>query len=221
MRNEEDYLLLSQLTHAGYCLRRAWLVMNEQVWKESADTAKGRADHNRVHNSRIERRGSEIKMYELEVSSARLELRGKCDCIELSAADDGCMVPGIEFPVKLFPVEFKHGKVRDEEEYNIQLCAQAICLEEMFHTSIQEGAVFYTSSHRRYSVAFDEALRKRVFETTQILRNLRNGYTIPAAQFSAKCTKCSLKDYCMPALERSAAKYCKKLAEDAKRVDVL
>lgn len=221
MQSEDDYLLLSQLTHAGYCLRRAWLVMNEQVWRESADTAKGRAEHDRVHTSRVERRGDEIKMYELEVASSRLQLRGKCDCVEMHAAQDGCRVPEIDVPVRLFPVEYKHGKVRDEEEYNIQLCAQAMCMEEMFSTTIPEGAVFYTSSHRRKNVCFDEALRAKTIDLVKTLHSLQNSFKIPAADYGAKCVKCSLKDFCMPTVERSAEAYCRKLADAAKKVDAL
>ena len=123
MKDDSDYLLLSQLTHAGYCLRRVALVMNEQVWEESSDTAKGRMEHDRVHDRRIERRGEQIKLFEYEVYSDTLQLRGKCDCIEGSADVQGCQIPSVDFPVKLYPVEFKHGKVRAEEEYEIQLCA--------------------------------------------------------------------------------------------------
>ena len=93
MKNEEDYLLLSQLTHAGYCLRRAALVMNEQLWNESVDTVKGRQEHMKVHDRRIERRGNEIKLYEYEVISHDLMIRGKCDCIEAVRDDCGCRVP--------------------------------------------------------------------------------------------------------------------------------
>lgn len=95
MRDEEDDLLLSQLTHAGYCLRRVALVMNEQLWSESSDTAKGRLEHERTHTRRIERRSIEVKLYDHEVRSQRLGIRGKCDCIEAQAWEDGCTVPGM------------------------------------------------------------------------------------------------------------------------------
>ena len=156
MKNEEDYLLLSQLTHAGYCLRRAALVMNEQLWNESVDTVKGRQEHMKVHDRRIERRGNEIKLYEYEVISHDLMIRGKCDCIEAVRDDCGCRVPFSNFPVLLKPVEFKHGRVREEEEYDMQLCAQAMCLEEMYKTNIEDGDIFYVSSHKRHTVLFTE-----------------------------------------------------------------
>lgn len=130
---------LSRLAHAGYCLRRAALLTNEQIWTESADTAKGRLEHERVHTQHMDKRGDFIQIFDLTVFSHSLGVSGKCDLVEVGKAEsseNGCLIPGIPFPVCLFPVEFKHGKVRDEEEYNIQLCAEAMCLEEMYNTYI-------------------------------------------------------------------------------------
>ena len=134
---------LSRLSHAGFCLRRAALLTHEQIWEESADTAKGRAEHERVHAQRIERRGETAKLYEFPVFSHTLGVAGKCDCIEAQTDARGCRIPAMDFPVRLYPVEYKHGKIRAEREYEIQLCAQAMCLEEMFQTSIPEGAIYY------------------------------------------------------------------------------
>ena len=164
---------LSRLAHAGYCLRRAALLTNEQLWKENSDTAKGREAHKRVHTSRIERRGDHLQLFEYDVFSKELNIGGKCDCIEAVRDDSGCMIPAVEFPVRLYPVEYKNGKLREEEEYERQLCAQAMCLEEMYQTSIPEGAIFYISSHRRKPVAFTEALRDHVRDTVQQLEEIR------------------------------------------------
>ena len=153
---------ISCLSHAAYCLRRAALLTNEQLWIENADTAKGRLEHKRVHNTRIECRGEEILLYETDVFSNELGIIGKCDCIEAHADPDGCLLPEIDFPVRLYPIEYKHGKLRKEDEYEIQLCAQAMCLEEMFRTSIPEGAIYYIRSHRRQPVALTAELRERV-----------------------------------------------------------
>ena len=131
-----DPIPLSRLSHAGFCLRRAALLTNELLWAENADTAKGRAEHEKVHTQRIERRGDTAKLYEFPVFSKALGISGKCDCIEVEAYEHGCTIPAVDFPVVLFPIEYKHGKLREEEEYEIQLCAQAMCLEEMFQTRI-------------------------------------------------------------------------------------
>ena len=121
MRNKEDYLLLSQLTQAGYCLRRAALIMNELLWQESADTAKGRFEHNRVHDQRTEKRADRISLYEQDVFSDSLKIMGKCDLLEAIRDEKGIPLPIAPYPVMLYPVEFKHGAVREEEEYKIQL----------------------------------------------------------------------------------------------------
>lgn len=221
MRDKDDYLLLSQLTHAGYCLRRCALVMNEQLWQESADTVKGHQEHERVHERRIERRGDSVRLYEHEVWSDVLKVRGKCDCIEAAADGQGVYIPAAEFPVRLYPVEFKHGKLRAETEYELQLCAQAMCLEEMYHTQIPEGAVFYTSSHRRHPVKLDENLRKQVRNLAVTLWDLRSSGKVPPAEYGAKCGKCSLKDQCLPRAARSARTYCEKMICEAEGVDAL
>ena len=210
---------LSRLAHAGYCMRRAALLTNEQLWNENADTAKGREAHKRVHTSRIERRGSSIKFYEYDVFSQTLNVSGKCDCIEAERDDGGCIMPAVDFPVRLFPVEFKNGKLREEEEYEIQLCAQAMCLEEMYDTVIPEGAIFYISSHRRKPVEFTEELRNKVRETICQLEDIRRNFRIPAAEPGSKCKRCSLRELCMPDAGCSAKSYCSKLAKEAMEVE--
>lgn len=206
---------LSRLAHAGYCLRRAALLTNEQLWKENADTAKGRESHKRVHTNRIERRGDSLQLFEYDVFSEKLNIGGKCDCIEAERDDAGCFIPAAEFPVRLYPVEYKNGKLREEEEYELQLCAQAMCLEEMYGTQIPEGAIFYISSHRRKAVIFTEALREQVRETVRQLEDIRRNYRIPPAVSGPKCKRCSLRELCLPDAARSAAKYCDKLANEA------
>lgn len=215
MDDDREYLPLSSLSQADYCLRRAALLLNERVWVESADTAKGRLEHERVHTERIERRGAQLKLYEYPVFCEELGLSGKCDCIEAQRNETGCRMPVVDFPVTLYPIEYKHGSVRRESEYEIQLCAQAMCLEEMYHTSIAEGALFYISAHKRLPVAFTPQLRDSVRRTAQALRAVRDTLTIPDAQYSAKCRRCSLRDYCMPQVKTSAQAYCDALAAEA------
>lgn len=209
---------LSRLAHAGYCMRRAALLTNEQLWSENADTAKGRAAHKCVHTTRIERRGDRLQLFEYEVYSKELNVSGKCDCIEAEADESGCIIPTVSFPVRLYPVEYKNGKLREEQEYEIQLCAQAMCLEEMYGTQIPEGAIFYISSHRRKTVAFTDALRDQVRDTVRKLENVRRSYIVPQAVSGPKCKRCSLREMCLPDAARSAAKYCDKLAKEAMEV---
>ena len=221
MKHDAEYLPLSYLSQLGYCPRRVGLLLNERVWLESADTAKGRREHESVHTRRIERRGRELKLFEYPVASNDLGVSGKCDLIEAQEDPTGCRIPAVDFPVLLYPVEYKHGKLRDEQEYKIQLCAQAMCLEEVYHTTIAEGAIFYISSHRRQRVVLDEPLRRLVLETAKELHHIRESLSVPAARYSEKCKRCSLLEYCMPAVGHSARAYCQKLAQEAKEVETV
>lgn len=212
---DPEYLPLSLLSQIGYCPRRAGLLLNERQWEENADTARGRAEHERVHTERVERRGDHIKLYEFTVFSEEMSLLGKCDQIEAERDEDGCRIPAADFPVRLYPVEYKHGIVRDEEEYKLQLCAQAMCLEEMFDTSIPRGALFFISAHRRLEIELDDTLRTRVRKAAHDLRRLREDLTIPAAVYSAKCRRCSLSEVCMPKAKTSADRYMTRLRAEA------
>lgn len=209
---------LSRLAHAGYCLRRAALLTNEQLWKENADTAKGREAHKRVHTSRIERRGDHLQLFEYDVFSRELNVGGKCDCIEAERDESGCLIPAVDFRVRLYPVEYKNGRLRDEAEYALQLCAQAMCLEEMYQATIPEGAIFYISSHRRMAVPFTDALREQVRGTIRQLEDIRRNYRIPPADPGPKCKRCSLRELCLPDAGCSAKSYCGKLANEAMEV---
>lgn len=213
--DEWEPIPLSQLAHAGFCLRRAALLTNERVWSENADTAKGRSEHERVHTQRIERRGDSAKLYEFPVFSKTLGVAGKCDCIEAESSPEGCLIPALDFPVRLYPVEYKHGVLRSEREYEMQLCVQAMCLEEMFHTRIPEGAIYYITSHRRYPVPLTEELRGLVKETIGKIESFRRSFTIPPAECGAKCRACSLREHCQPDVQQSALGYCTQLRKEA------
>lgn len=219
--DDREYLPLSWLSQANYCLRRAALLLNERVWEENAETAKGRAEHRNVHAQRVERRGDHLKLYEYTVFSDTLGLVGKCDCIEAVRSENGCVIPAAKFPVQLYPIEYKHGSVREELSYQIQLCAQAMCLEEMFHTEISCGALFFISAHRRLEVPFTDELRKTVERTAENLRSIRDSLCVPAAEYGTRCKRCSLKEYCMPKVKTSARTYCELLSSEAKEVEPL
>ena len=196
---------LSRLSHAGFCLRRAALLTNEQLWSESADTAKGRAEHERVHTQRIERRGNTAKLYEFPVFSNSLGVAGKCDCIEAEEDPQGCRISALDFPVRLFPVEYKHGKLRAEREYEVQLCAQAMCLEEMLCCEIPDGALFYGEARRRVRVPFTPELREEVRTDAAQMHDLYRRGRTPQVKPTKSCNACSLKDLCLPRLSRTGS----------------
>lgn len=216
--DEWEVIPLSRLSHASFCLRRAALLTNEQLWNENADTAKGRQEHEKVHTERIERRGDRLMLYEYEVVSEKMGIGGKCDCVEAVRDESGCRIPAADFPVKLYPIEYKHGKLREEESYEIQLCAQAMCLEEMYETEITEGAVFYISSHRRKAVMFTDALRQKVIETVCLVDDIRKNFTVPPAISGPRCKRCSLRELCLPDLQTSAKSYCNRMTREAMEV---
>ncbi len=202
---------LSWLSQYGYCPRRCGLLAIDQVWSENAETAAGRSQHERVHTARTERRGESIYLYELGVFSRILGVNGKCDCVEAHPDPDGVTIPWGVGTYRLYPIEYKHGVVRQEEEYHIQLCAQALCLEELLGCSISKGAVFYIDAHRRNEVLLDEALREKTRQTAASVRVLLETQRIPSAKYSTKCKKCSLLEHCQPKLKASAARYCREL----------
>lgn len=214
--NEKEYIPLSWLSQMCYCPRRAALLLNERAWVENVETAKGRVEHEHVHTKRIEKRGNFLKLYEYEVVSDKMGLNGKCDCIEATRSEKGCVIPAVNFKVSLFPIEYKHGKVREDElEYKVQLCAEAMCLEEMYQTDIPEGEIFFISSHKRLRIELSEELRAVVRNTVEELKKIRESFFIPSAQYSPKCKRCSMIEYCMPKVKKSAIEYCRKLRKEA------
>lgn len=213
--DEPEYLPLSWLSQLSYCPRRTGLLLNERQWAESSDTAKGRAEHERVHTQRIEKRGDSAKLYEYTVFSDSLFLLGKCDCIEASYSEDGCLIPAVDFPVQLYPIEYKHGTLREEDSYQIQLCAQAMCLEEMFHTTIPKAALFFTSSHRRLEIELDKDLRRHTEQLANALHEIRRTLSVPQGTYTAKCKRCSLKEVCMPKVRKTAENYMAGLYTEA------
>lgn len=207
----DETLPLSYLSQYGYCPRRAGLLMLDRAWAESADTMMGAAEHERVHTQRKERRGNLIQFYEFPVFSVELGLSGFCDCVEATASGNGAKLPEISGKWALYPVEYKHGVMRTEREYELQLCGQAMCLEEKYKVEILEGSLFYIDSHRRQPVALDTKLREETRYTARMLAEMMQSGKVPDPTLSARCKKCSLKEICHPEWSRSAADYCKNL----------
>jgi len=209
--HDDDYIPLSYLSQFYFCKRRAGLLILEQVWIENEYTAEGRADHDAVHRDRIEKRNDFIRIHDYYVYSDALKLTGKCDCIEAKQSHEGYRLPFAEGYYTLFPIEYKHGVIRNEEEYNVQLCAQAMCLEEMLNCSIEKGAIFYTDSHRRIEVIFTNELRDKVSIGAEKLHEILRYQRVPYEVYSAKCKKCSLLEYCLPKVRHSSSDYLRKV----------
>jgi len=213
--NDADLMPLSWLSQWGYCPRRFALLAVEQLWTDNAYTAEGTIQHRRVHTARTEKRGDFVAFYETQVFSSDLRLSGFCDCVEAHRIYDASQedkplstLPGLDGSWRLYPVEYKHGVVRrNEEEYHLQLGAQALCLEEMYGGSIPVGAIFYIQDHRRNEIELTDDLRARTREAAASISRILETGTLPAAERTSKCGKCSMINDCMPEIKQSAANY--------------
>jgi CRISPR-associated exonuclease Cas4 len=198
MVGDDDYIALSALQHYAYCPRQCALIHIEQAWSENFWTAEGRLLHERVDNGESEQRGNVRTERSVAVISHRLHIKGKLDLLEIKGKP----------PYEYFPVEYKRGKPKVEDWDRIQLCAQALCLEEMRSIRIEKAALWYWKERHREIVVIDDILRtqtEKIIEQAQAM--IQSGFT-PHAIFDKKCKACSLIDLCKPnALQqdRSAA----------------
>jgi len=201
--DEADLLPLSRLADLEFCERRAALHLIEMVWEDNIHTAEGTVMHGRVHgDDSPEKRGDVITVRGLWLRSLRLGLSGKADVVELHRANkddpEGKSIFGHEGWWRVYPVEYKPGRVRHQRSFQIQLCAQALCLEEMLACNIHEGALFYGQTRRRYAVLFDESLRFETMEAAARLHALVRAGVTPPAHYEKKCDSCSMVQLCLP-----------------------
>ena len=187
--NEEDLTPVSALNQYLYCPRRCALIFIEQLWEENIFTAEGRIMHDKADSNKFESRGNVRIDYSVPLRSLRLGLIGKADVVEFHKQGDK-WIP--------FPVEYKRGKPKIDDCDKVQLCAQAICLEEMLNVEIPEGALFYGQTHHRHDVIFDKALRLETEDAAKKVHALIESGITPKAEYSKKCKKCSLLELCMP-----------------------
>ena len=187
---EDDLIMLSALQHYVFCQRQCALIHIEQIWDENRATAEGRIMHERVHEQDHESRGNVRIEYGLPLRSLRLGLVGKADVVEFHRLDKACWQP--------FPVEYKRGKPKVDHCDMIQLCAQAICLEEMLDVSVPNGAIFYGRTRRRLDVSFDDNLRRETEEAAKRAHDLIDSGITPPPVYEKRCESCSLIGECLP-----------------------
>lgn len=205
---DADLIQLSALQHYIFCPRQCALIHIEQVWTENVFTAEGRLMHERAHEGGSETRGDIRIDRGLALRSLRLGLSGMADVVEFHRQSDGSWLP--------FPVEYKLGKPKADDCDKVQLCAQAICLEEMLNVSIPSGALFYGKTRRRLDVAFDSRLREKTEATARAVRALFESGETPAAVYAKRCESCSLVALCLPRTmgkRRSVKRYMEKVLE--------
>ena len=184
--NPPEALPLSLLNDFLYCHRRAALKIVEGWRSANQHTARGDIVHEHADLPGYEVAKGVTLLRALPIWSDRLGLSGKCDIVEQRPDQS------------LFPVEFKVGKRRQWENDDAQLCAQALCLEEMFHTAISRGAVFHADSKRRREVEFTAELRQRTEDAARQLHEWLDSESVPAAEYRDACQECSLFEICLP-----------------------
>ena len=218
MLSEEELLPLSALENLVFCERQAALVQTERLRGENRFTIEGEHLHQTVDTAPGESRPGVYLARALPLRSFRLGVAGRADLVELypaAAGEPGAVpVPGHEGRFRLYPVEHKRGKPRSPQKDGshladaVQLCAQALCLEEMLGATIPEGAIFYWQIRRRQPVAFGDDLRALTAACALRLAELLASGRTPAPRYGPKCRSCSLLELCQPrAPERSAARY--------------
>lgn len=199
--SEDDFLQLSGIQHFCFCRRQWALIHIEQQWKENIKTVEGNIVHERCHDEGfIEKRGELLVTRGLQVFSRELGVSGQCDVVEFLAKRDGCTLRGYDGTWLPYPVEYKRGKSKIIDADRLQLCCQAMCLEEMLKVSVEQGALFYAETHRREQVAFDDELREKV---RKMLAEMHLYYTkkyTPKVKPKTGCNACSLKEICLPVL---------------------
>jgi CRISPR-associated exonuclease Cas4 len=189
--NSDDVVGLSALNHYLYCERRCALIQVEGVFLENAFTVEGQLHHQEADTPGYESQPGARVVRALPVYSHRLGLSGRADIVEFRGK-----IP--------FPVEYKRGKRKRWDNDDVQLCAQALCLEEMFGVAVNKGAVFHASSRRRRDVVFSEAVRGLTLETIAKVRRMIAAQILPKAQLKPQCEGCSLRPICMPELRSGA-----------------
>ncbi len=184
----EDALIpLSALQHFLFCARQCALIHVEGLWAENVATAEGRILHEKVDAGGFESRPGVRLARGLQLRSLALGVAGRADMVEMRGD-----------PARPFPVEYKRGKPKAHRADEVQLCAQAICLEEMFDTAVPEGALFYGLKRRRTPIAFDAPLRALTAQTAAAARAMIAARETPAPVLMPGCRSCSLEDACRP-----------------------
>lgn len=200
MVGEEEPIPISALQHAIFCLRQAALIHLERLWAENRLTAEGRVLHIASSNPSERKHRGVRRVTALAIASKRLGVAGVADLVEFHSDPDG---------EKPYPVEFKRGRTKRHRADEVQLCAQALCLEEMTARPVTEGALYYGETRRRVVVTFDAELRDLTESTVARLREVfASGETPPAVYKDSRCRACSLVDLCRPrAVTKNASRW--------------
>ncbi len=203
---EEEYLQLSGLQHFRFCRRQWALIHIEDLWAENLRTVDGEILHERAHDPGLrEKRPGLIVVRGMAISSRALGVSGACDVVEFRRCAEGVPLRNEEGLFQPYPVEYKRGAPRADHANELQLCGQALCLEEMLCCDIPKGALYFGETRRRVEVAFTPELRREATEALAEMHQMyKRGYT-PKVKPTKACNACSLKELCLPKLMRGGS----------------
>ncbi len=198
---EDDLLPIAALQHLAFCERQWGLMYVEQIWADNRLTAAGQVEHQRVDSADTESRGTLRTVFSLRLRSLRLGLTGRADACEFHLVGDGsegARLDGVDGLWRPFPVEHKHGRPKLGVCDEVQLCAQALCLEEMLGVPVPAGALFYGKPRRRSGIVFTAELRAETGRLAARLHEMTRLAVTPGGVYEEKCESCSLLTQCMP-----------------------
>lgn len=213
MYTEDDFIMISALQHYVYCPRQCGLIHVDDVWQENVFTVRGNILHEKVDTDTYETRGNTKTVRGLRIHSYKFGITGRCDVVEFRQRIKTAGHSALDAESKgkerdsgfrrnddqeVLPVEFKSGEPKEDISDKVQLCAQAICLEEMLNTKITQGAFFYGKIRRRNIVEIDEELRTQTEKIIFAVREIVTSKKIPVAEYQTKCRNCSLQSICQP-----------------------
>lgn len=199
MYQEEDYIMISGIQHFAYCKRQWALIHVEHQWEQNLYTVKGDIVHEKVDDPFLmESRGNLIIARSVPVHSELLGCYGIADLVEYHRSDEGIKIAGKEGCYRLYPIEYKAGKPKDDNIDKVQLCLQAMCFEEMHETSVPEGAIYYAKTRKREGVVFTQKLREQAQKLLKEMHNLISNSITPLPSYAKICDHCSLYNICLP-----------------------
>lgn len=213
---DEELLPISGLQHMAFCTRQCALIHLEREWTENRLTAEGRLMHDRVHDAGSEMRCDNRIVRGLRLVSRKLGLSGIADVVEfvrVEDAENSIPLQGVHGWWQPFPVEYKRGRPKKHNADTVQLCAQAMCLEEMLGGEISDGALFYGQSRKRKSVPFTAELRDQTITLAHEFHQMMNTGITPPPVIGPHCEQCSLREACIPGKKKlpSASRYIEKM----------
>ena len=221
MYNEEEFLQLSGIQHFAFCRRQWALAYIEMQWQENVRTVEGKIFHENAHDAGLkEKRGDLLIIRAMPIHSREMGVSGECDVVEFRKSKQGIVLAGREGNYIVTPVDYKRGKPKTNDSDVLQVTAQALCLEEMLFCTIPYGYIYYGETRHRMKVEFTNEIRDKVKSIFAEMHKYYDQQYTPKVKVSKKCNACSLKDICLPVLnkKKSVSRYIEnRLLEEEKR----